>query len=161
MDSGQWTERCEEAREITSHKLTDEWTVVSGQWTERCEEAQMDIKSYKDMIVWQKSMDLAIEIYKLVKLLPKEEIYALSDQMRRAAVSIPSNIAEGQSRNKTKEFIQFLSIARGSNSELFTQLLICEKVGYLSENQTLYAKSASSEISKMLVALINKLSAER
>ena len=139
----------------------DEWTVVSGQWTERCEEAQMDIKSYKDMIVWQKSMDLAIEIYKLVKLLPKEEIYALSDQMRRAAVSIPSNIAEGQSRNKTKEFIQFLSIARGSNSELFTQLLICEKVGYLSENQTLYAKSASSEISKMLVALINKLSAER
>ena len=161
MDSGQWTERCEKAREITSHKLTDEWTVVSGQWTERCEEAQMDIKSYKDMIVWQKSMDLAIEIYKLVKLLPKEEIYALSDQMRRAAVSIPSNIAEGQSRNKTKEFIQFLSVARGSNSELFTQLLICEKVGYLSENQTLYAKSASSEISKMLVALINKLSAER
>ena len=135
--------------------------MVSGQWTERCEEAQMDIKSYKDMIVWQKSMDLAIEIYKLVKLLPKEEIYALSDQMRRAAVSIPSNIAEGQSRNKTKEFIQFLSIARGSNSELFTQLLICEKVGYLSENQTLCAKSASSEISKTLVALINKLSAER
>mgnify|MGYP003315047321 CR=1 FL=1 len=60
----------------------------------------MDIKSYRDMIVWQKSMDLAIEIYKLVKLLPKEEIYALSDQMRRAAVSVPSNIAEGQSRNK-------------------------------------------------------------
>jgi four helix bundle protein len=121
----------------------------------------MDIKSYKDMIVWQKSMDLAIEIYKLVKLLPKEETFALSDQMRRAAVSIPSNIAEGQSRNKTKEFIRFLSIARGSNAELFTQLLICEKVGYLSENQTLYAKSASSEISKMLAALINKLSAER
>ncbi|MBQ8259458.1 MAG: four helix bundle protein [Clostridia bacterium] len=121
----------------------------------------MNIKSYQDMIVWQKSMDLAIEIYKLVKLLPKEEIFALADQMRRAAVSIPSNIAEGQSRNKTKEFIQFLSIARGSNSELFTQLLICEKVGYLSANQTLRAKSASSEISKMLVALINKLSEEQ
>jgi len=121
----------------------------------------MDIKSYKDMIVWQKSMDLAIEIYKLVKLLPKEEIYALSDQMRRAAVSVPSNIAEGQSRNKTKEFLQFLSIARGSNAELFTQLLICEKVGYLTEKQTMYAKSTSSEISKMLVSLINKLSAEQ
>ena len=118
-------------------------------------------KSYRDMIVWQKSMDLAIEIYKLVKLLPKEEIYALSDQMRRAAVSVPSNIAEGQSRNKTKEFLQFLSIARGSNAELFTQLLICEKVGYLTEKQTLYAKSTSSEISKMLVSLINKLSAEQ
>jgi len=121
----------------------------------------MDIKSYKDMIVWQKSMDLAIEIYKLVKLLPKEEIYALSDQMRRAAVSVPSNIAEGQSRNKTKEFLQFLSIARGSNAELFTQLLICEKVGYLTEKQTMYAKSTSSEISKMLVSLINKLSTEQ
>ena len=84
----------------------------------------MDIKSYKDMIVWQKAMELAIEIYKLVKLLPKEETYALSDQMRRAAVSIPSNIAEGQSRSGTKEFVQFLSIAKGSNAELFTQLLM-------------------------------------
>ena len=121
----------------------------------------MNIQSYRDLSVWQKSMELTVESYKLVKLLPKEEIYALSDQIRRAAVSIPSNIAEGQSRSKTKEFIQFLSIARGSNSELFTQLLICEKVGYLTEKQTLYAKSLSSEISKMLVSLINKLSEER
>ncbi len=140
--------------------LSGQCLVDSGQKA-ASEGYTMNIKSYKDMIVWQKSMDLAIEIYKLVKLLPKEEIYALADQMRRAAVSIPSNIAEGQSRNKTKEFIQFLSIARGSNSELFTQLLICEKVGYLSANQTLRAKSASSEISKMLVALINKLSEEQ
>ena len=120
----------------------------------------MDIKSYKDMFVWQKAMELAIEVYKLVKLLPKEETYALSDQMRRAVVSIPSNIAEGQSRGGTKEFVQFLSIAKGSNAELFTQLLICEKVGYLTSNQTLSAKSTSSEISKMLSSLINKLSTE-
>ena len=120
----------------------------------------MDIKSYKDMIVWQKAMELAIEIYKLVKLLPKEETYALSDQMRRAAVSIPSNIAEGQSRSGTKEFVQFLSIAKGSNAELFTQLLICEKVGYLTSDQTLFPKTISSEISKMLSSIITKLSSE-
>ena len=120
----------------------------------------MDIKSYKDMIVWQKSMELAIEIYRLVKLLPKEETYALSDQMRRAVISIPSNIAEGQSRGGTKEFVQFINIAKGSNAELFTQLLICENVGYLTLNQTSSAKNISSEISKMLSSLINKLSAE-
>ena len=88
--------------------------MVSGQKDAR---TKMDIKSYKDMIVWQKSMELAIEIYRLVKLLPKEETYALSDQMRRAVVSIPSNIAEGQSRGGTKEFVQFLNIAKGSNAE--------------------------------------------
>jgi four helix bundle protein len=85
----------------------------------------MALQSYKDFTVWQKAMDLTVEIYKLVKLLPKEETYALSDQMRRAVVSIPSNIAEGQSRNSDKEFANFLGIARGSNSELETQLQIC------------------------------------
>ena len=67
----------------------------------------MSIQSYKDLKVWQKSMSLVIEIYRLVKLLPKEETYALSDQMRRAVVSVPSNIAEGQARNSRKEFINF------------------------------------------------------
>ena len=79
------------------------------------------VQSFQDLIVWQKATDLVIEVYNLVKELPKEEQYALSDQMRRAAVSIPSNIAEGQSRNSTKEFIQFLSVAKGSNAELQTQ----------------------------------------
>lgn len=79
------------------------------------------VQSIQDLIVWQKAMDLVIEVYNLVKELPKEEQYALSDQMIRAAVSIPSNIAEGQSRNSTKEFIQFLSVAKGSNAELQTQ----------------------------------------
>ena len=68
----------------------------------------MAIRNYKDLIVWQKAMDLVVEIYRLVKLLPKEETYALSDQMRRAAVSIPSNIAEGHSRSFAKEFVNFL-----------------------------------------------------
>ena len=73
--------------------------------------------SYRDLIVWQKTMELTAEVYRVVKLLPKEEIYVLSDQMRRAAISIPSNIAEGQARNSRKEFLQFLAIAKGSNAE--------------------------------------------
>ena len=84
--------------------------------------------SYKELFVWQKAMDLVAEIYRIVKLLPKEETYGLSDQMRRAAVSIPSNIAEGQARNTTREFINYLYTARGSNAELQTQCLICVKL---------------------------------
>ena len=70
------------------------------------------MNSYEDLIVWQKAMDLTVEIYRLVKFLPREETYALSDQMRRAVVSIPSNIAEGHGRSSTREFINFLYIAR-------------------------------------------------
>ncbi len=93
----------------------------------------MAVKSYNDLIVWQKSMDLVVEVYKLVRNLPKEELYALSNQMRRAAVSVPSNIAEGQKRNSTKEFVQFLSFAKGSAAELQTQLLICNRLDYFTE----------------------------
>ena len=113
--------------------------------------------NYKDLIVWQKAMDLTVEIYKLVKKLPKEESYSLSDQMRRAAVSIPSNIAEGQERNSKKEFIRFLSIAQGSRAELETQLLICQKTGYLADTDTLETMFLLKEIGKMLNALIKKL----
>ena len=80
----------------------------------------MAFNSCEDLIVWQKAMDLTTEIYRLIKFLPREETYALSDQMRRAAVSIPSNIAEGHGRNSNKEFANFLSIARGSLTELRT-----------------------------------------
>ena len=112
---------------------------------------------YKELKVWQKSMELVKEIYSLVKKLPKEELYVLSDQMRRAVVSIPSNIAEGQSRNSTKEFIQFLNIAAGSNAELFTHLLICEKVGYISQKELETSKNLSSEIARMISSIITKL----
>ena len=102
-------------------------------------------------------MDLTVEIYRLVKKLPKEELYSLSDQMRRAAVSIPSNIAEGQERNSTKEFIWYLSIAQGSRAELETQLQICLKVGYLSETDINEAMALLKEIAKMLNTLAKKL----
>ena len=82
------------------------------------------VNSYQDLEVWKKSIDFVEQIYRLVKQLPKEETYALSDQMRRAAASIPSNIAEGANRKTTKEYIQFLYIALGSAAELETQLII-------------------------------------
>ena len=117
----------------------------------------MAFSNYKDLTVWQKSMDLTEEIYRLVKKLPKEETYALSDQMRRAAVSIPSNIAEGQGRGSGNEFRNFLSIANGSLSELETQLLICVRLGYLSDADIKTALSLSNEIDRMLSALILRL----
>jgi len=98
-------------------------------------------------------MDLTLEVYSLVKLLPRDESYVLSDQMRRAAVSIPSNIAEGQGRDSDKEYIRFLSVSRGSLWELLTQIEICERLNYLSVAQTEPAKSLITEISKMLNAL--------
>lgn len=117
----------------------------------------MPLRSFEDLIVWQQAMLLAREIYKLVQVLPVEERYALSDQMRRAAVSIPSNIAEGQARNTSKEFIQFLHIAKGSNAELITQLLLCVDFGYLTEEQIRYAKQLSYKVAQLLSALIRSL----
>jgi four helix bundle protein len=115
-------------------------------------------KSYKDLIVWQRAMDLVVEVYSLTKLLPREELYGLTNQLRRAAVSIPSNIAEGNSRNTTREYVQFLNIALGSKAEAETQIEICERLGYLSEDQTETAVSLCHEVGKILNAIINKLS---
>ncbi len=108
-------------------------------------------------MVWQRAMELVEEIYRISSLLPKEETFSLVSQIRRAAVSVPSNIAEGNSRNSTKEYINFLGIARGSNSEVYTQLLICVKLGYVSEEHTQKAITLSEEISKMINAMIIKL----
>ena len=115
---------------------------------------------YQDLKVWQKSMDLVMEVYSLTKLLPKEELYGLSNQMRRAAVSIPSNIAEGQQRASKRDFAKFLTIARGSNAELQTQLMICERLDYLYSDQTEKALTLTHEVSKMLTALILHLTVD-
>ncbi|WP_301877388.1 four helix bundle protein [uncultured Megasphaera sp.] len=117
----------------------------------------MPLRSFRDLIVWQKAMRLARETYCLVKLLPMEERYALSDQMRRAAVSIPSNIAEGQSRNTKKEFIQFLHIAKGSNSELMTQFLLCLDFKYLKKEEIQKVMNLCTEIDGLLGGLIKSL----
>ena len=117
----------------------------------------MDVKDYKDLIVWQKAMELAREIYKLARKLPKEEMYGLSNQIRRSAVSIPSNIAEGHSRNSRKEFIQFLSIAKGSKSELETQLILCRDLGYFEHEDIENCFILITEVGKMLNGLMKKL----
>jgi len=120
----------------------------------------LGLQKYDDLIVWQKAMDLVVEVYKIANLLPNEEMYALSNQMKRAAVSIPSNIAEGQERNSTKDFIKHLHIAKGSKGELETQLLICVRLQYLTQLQIEIAQCLLTEIGKMLNALIQSLNAK-
>lgn len=112
---------------------------------------------YKDLIVWQKAMELVKETYILVEKLPKEELYALSSQMRRAAISIPSNIAEGYGRKSKTEYSRFLDIARGSLFELETQLHICIMLNFIEEKDAEIAFSISSEVGRILNSLIAKL----
>ena len=111
------------------------------------------IESYKDLTVWQKSMDLATIVYRLIRKLPGEERFALCDQIRRSAVSIPSNIAEGKSRNSKREYRQFVGIAKGSAAELETQLILCERIGYLEKEELKEAVGLLEEVSKMLAKL--------
>ena len=112
--------------------------------------------NYKELIVWQKAMTLTEEIYRIVKFLPKEELFGLSDQMRRAAVSIPSNIAEGHGRNTNGDFHRFLLIARGSLMELETQLEICKRLHYIPEKELKASGSLCREIEKILWTMTNK-----
>ena len=116
------------------------------------------MQNHKELIVWQKAIDLVAEVYKLVKMLPKEETYALSDQMRRATVSIPSNIAEGKNRSSAKDYLRFLFMARGSRAELETQLLACVRLNYLNETDVETALNLCDEIGRMLSAMISKIS---
>ncbi len=115
------------------------------------------IKTYKDLIVWQRSIDFVEKIYKLTDNLPSKECFGLISQMRRAAVSIPSNIAEGYGRQSTGNYAQFLSIARGSLYELETQIEICIRLKYIQKEDSASLTAESVEISKMLTSLISKL----
>ena len=116
----------------------------------------MGWSSYRELTVWQKSMLLTSEIYTLTDKLPKSELYGLSGQLRRAAVSVPSNIAEGHGRKSPKDFSHFLSIANGSCMEIETQLLISVQLKMLTENDIQNAISLLNEVSRMLTALILK-----
>lgn len=117
----------------------------------------MSVKYYQDLIVWQKAMRLAREVYTIARQLPIEEKFALADQLRRSAVSIPSNIAEGHARGSDKEFVHFLYIARGSNAELMMQLILCVDFGYLVDADVRRVKLQSNEVGRLLNALIAKL----
>jgi four helix bundle protein len=114
-------------------------------------------RGYKDLLVWQKGIDVVKEIYKLTKTCPSDERFGLVSQMRRAAVSIPSNIAEGQARHTTREFIQFLSHAEGSVAELETQIVVSMELGYCASASAARARELGGELKRMLNALRRKL----
>jgi four helix bundle protein len=114
-------------------------------------------KSYRELLVWQKGIGLSVLVYRLSKGFPREETYWLSRQMRRAAVSIPSNIAEGAGRLNTREYKQYLGVARGSSFELQTQLTIAKELGFGEIEQLREAESARDEIGRMLFGVIQAL----
>ena len=115
----------------------------------------MKINSYEELIVWQKAMDLVIDIYTLTNTFPKSEQYGLTSQMRRAAVSIPSNIAEGSRRKTKKDYCQFVTIAFGSGAELETQIKIAKRLDYGSQKEYGNTDILLDEIMRMLNKLIN------
>ncbi len=117
----------------------------------------MALTSYKDLEVWQKSIDLVVAVYAVNKTFPKEEIYSLTSQIRRAAVSISANIAEGQVRSSTKDFLRFINISYGSAAELETHFIISEKLGYITSDKLQLLLADVARIGKMLNGLRNKL----
>lgn len=120
----------------------------------------MTVTSYKDLDVWQKAMDLVTEVYALTKGFPRDELYGLTSQMRRAAVSIPSNIAEGRGKRSTGDFMRFLNIAYGSAAELETQIIISENLGYTDQNITKPLIEETNRVCRMLNGLITSLEAK-
>lgn len=116
------------------------------------------MNNYKELDVWKRSIKLAVNIYKLTSALPTEEKFGLVSQLRRCAVSVPSNIAEGSGRKTNKEFSQFLSISYGSLCELDTQVIISFELGYLKNNDVKDLEKEVNELQKMIFSLINKFS---
>lgn len=117
----------------------------------------MYIKSYKELIVWQKSFELVKKIYALTKYFPKEEVYGITSQMRRSVVSSPSNIAEGYGRKSTKSYAQFYSIAFGSALELETQILLAKDLNLAPKSKFNKAEVLLNEVSKMLNSMLTKI----
>ena len=115
------------------------------------------LKNYKDLKVWQKSYQVCLEIYKITKDFPKQETYGLTSQIRRAAVSVPSNIAEGYGRKTTPDYLHSLYIAYGSNCELETQVLLSGDLEYMNPKKRMEIKEAIGEVERMLKALIKSL----
>ena len=120
----------------------------------------VELYSYKGLIVWQKSMDLVTEIYKITDNFPKSEIYSLTSQIRRCAVSIPSNIAEGRYRGSKKEFTHFVKIAYGSGAELETQIEIAKRLKFVENKDYKIADKLLLEVMKMLNIFSKKLKAK-
>ena len=121
-------------------------------------EVKRPARSFRELKVWQKAIELAVLVYRLTQTFPREEIYGLTSQMRRSAISVPSNIAEGQGRSTSGEFGQFLGIARGSNFELQTQLELARALGLGAKDKINEAERLSHEVGKMIFAIRGKIS---
>jgi four helix bundle protein len=117
----------------------------------------MEILSYRDLLVWQRAMDLAVECYELTKRFPRSETYGLISQLQRAAVSVPSNIAEGRARQHSGEFLQHISIAYGSLAEVETLTQIAARLKYISDQQAEEVLGKTAEIGRMLNGLRNSI----
>ncbi len=117
----------------------------------------MTVKHFSELIVWQKAMDLVIEIYRSTDSFPRTETFGLTNQLRRAVVSIPSNIAEGQGRSTTKDFLHFLHISKGSLQEVETQIRIAHRLGYLPEPTASELVTRITEVARILNGLIRSL----
>src|SRR5215207_865702 len=120
-------------------------------------ESSKPLRHYRELIAWQKAMDLVEVVYAITRAWPKDEIYSLTSQVRRAAVSIPSNIAEGQGRGSTKEFLHHLTIARGSLLEVETQVLIAQRLGYLTPEIAERVLSNTDEVGRIISGLARSL----
>ena len=118
------------------------------------EKESIGVRTHKDLDVWKKSMSFVTQLYKVTATFPNEEIYGLTNQMRGAAISIPSNIAEGAARKSNKEFIQFLHIALGSSVEIETQLIISKNLKFMDDESFLELDRERDEIGRMLFGLI-------
>ncbi|MBV9434600.1 MAG: four helix bundle protein [Acidobacteria bacterium] len=115
------------------------------------------IQSHRDLVVWQKSMDLTVLVYRLAQKLPSSELYRLVAQMTRSAASVPANIAEGHARSTRRDYSHFLSIAKGSLMETETYLMLCLRLNYLRDSDIDAAQALLTEISKMITAIRTKL----
>jgi four helix bundle protein len=115
------------------------------------------VARYKDLVAWRKAMDLVVEVYRLTNGFPECERFGLTNQIRRAAVSVPSNIAEGQGRGMQKAFLLHLRIARGSLQELETQLLIASRLGYSTAEEISFVLALADEVSRVLSGLLRSL----
>ena len=117
----------------------------------------MAVKHFRELIVWQKAMDLVVAVYERTESFPQREIFGLTNQMRRAAVSVPSNIAEGQGRSTTDGFVHFLYVAKGSLQELETQVILSRRLQFLSEDDYTVLQSQLCEVARILNGLITSL----
>jgi four helix bundle protein len=118
-------------------------------------------RNYRDLIAWQKAMDLVVMVYRQSVKFPKEETYGLTSQIRRAVVSIPSNIAEGQGRRTKRDFCHFLRIAVGSLREVETQVFIASRLGYIDDQSTSALIDLAGEVCRLTTALANSLARDR